>query len=53
MVEHEAVEIRVVRVEEAGGVERVVILDESADFDLMADPGFNDGAKGVAGCSFG
>ena len=51
MEEHEAVEVGVVGVEEAGGVESVVVLDERADFHLMADPIFHDAAEWVGGCS--
>ena len=53
MIEHEAVKIGVIGIEQTGVVERVEILDESADFDLVADPGFDDSTEGVLRCSFG
>lgn len=49
MVEHEAVEVGIVGVEMACGVEGVVVFDDSADFHLMRDSVFNDGAEGVLG----
>ena len=53
VIEHETVKIRVVRVEETSVVERVVILNESADLNLMADPSFDNSAKGISRCSLG
>lgn len=45
--EHEAVEVRVVRVEVAGLVDGVVVINDSADLHVLPRP-LNDGSEGVA-----
>ena len=47
--EHKAVEVGVVRVEEASLVEGMVVVDVGADFHLVAESAFDDGAERVAG----
>lgn len=47
MEEHEAIEVRVEGLEEAGRVEGVVVFDKSADLQLVADPALDHGAERV------
>lgn len=51
VVQHEAVEVRVVGVEMARRVQGVVVFDERADFHLVRDAVFNYSAEGVLGCA--
>jgi len=48
--ENETVEVRIEGLEMAGFVQRVVVFDVGADFQLVADAGFDDGSEGVYGC---
>lgn len=53
MEEHEAVEIRVVRVEVLRIVHGMEVIHIRCDFHLRAKSVFNDCAKGVGGGAFG
>lgn len=45
--EDEAIKVNVEGLEDAGFVEGVVVFDEGADLDLVADPALDDGAERV------
>lgn len=53
MEQDKGVKVGVVGREGSGGVQGVVVFDKGGDFELMADPVFDDSTKWVFGRSFG
>lgn len=47
---HEAIEVRVVRIEQSCFVQSMEVFDEGGDLQLMADP-FYDSTEGISRCS--